>query len=203
LIPKNLRGRLELSLSPSFLLRFSAGYGLAKNKATSTASSQTAGNLTLTRTEAKSKVSGFPVEATMIWQIPLDQEERFGVHFGLGGGFYSYKFKAEGFYELTGSPFPSNNRRDNLKNPDLKISGLAQFFVAGVSLRLNSAARATFEISKMGFSDLKAKQNGERSNFTGPSFERFKGTSEEDYNAGSGFNDVAFALGLSMNLGKR
>jgi hypothetical protein len=60
-----------------------------------------------------------------------------------------------------------------------------------------------FEISKMGLSGLKIKQNDEyidNLRYFTPIL--IKETQEDDYNANSGFNDIGLTLGISFDLGK-
>ena len=191
LIPQNVRGRFELGLGSNLGLRFSAGYGSTKK------SSEVSG--ANYQSKAKFTASGFPVEGAMIFSLPLDNAKRFTTHFGLGGGYYSYKFKSEGFNEPTGPP----NSRQDLSGEEITISGPAQFFVAGFSLGINSKMRATFELSKLGLSWLKETQNNTYSiNFASSDPINYTEISEDDYHAGSGFDDVALSFGISMNLGK-
>jgi hypothetical protein len=197
LIPKNLRGRVEIGLGSVFLLRLSMGYGYTRDKLEYTEATTNASRY---RLEAKFTAAGFPAETALLLQWPLDNGRNFTAHFGLGGGFYSYKFKIAGFEEQTAAV---PNARDEFDKMEMKISGLAQFFVAGFDLRLNSRFKATLEISKLGLSLLKEKQ--ETAGTTTPDFGNaitYKQTSEKDYAAAGGINDLAFSLGLSLNLGK-
>ena len=193
-IPKNIRGRIELGLGRDFILRFAAGYGFMQDVAKLTRSSQANGSNGSPRIyrEAKFSVAGVPAEATMFWRVPLDDQGLLAIQFGLGGGFYSYKIKSKQFLEITGSSNPGDNGRLEFQAPEMKLSGPAQFFVAGFAIRLSSRASATFEISKLGFSMLKLRRQDDAEGFV----------EKQDYNSGAGLSDVALALGINLNLSK-
>lgn len=195
IIPQNIRAHVDLNVSSSFALRLSAGYGMTKHQ---NSFSGTAGSARL-RSEATVKASGFPLEGAMIFQLPLDGTRRFGVHFGVGGGFYSYKFKAEGFEEISGSSIASENRRNNFTIPAVKLSGPAQFFLLGFDLRLSSKIRTTLELSKLGWSGMKEKQED---HYMYPISGNVSESQQDHYNADSGFNDIGLSFGMSLNLGK-
>jgi hypothetical protein len=201
-IPKNVRGHVDFNVSSSFALRLSVGYGMARHKSSFTGKSEPAGSAQL-HSEATVTASGVPLEGVMLFQLPLNDTQRFAVHFGVGGGFYSYKLKTEGFDEITGSSVPSENRRINFSIPEVKLSGPAQFFLLGFDLRLNAKLRATFELSKLGFSGLKAKQEATNElNFPGGPNLVITEKQQDNYNAGSGFNDIGLSFGMSLSLGK-
>ena len=194
MIPQNIRGRVELGLSRELSLRLAAGYGFMKDESKFTRTFQfnnPAGSGRLYR-EVKFSVTGVPVEATLLWQVPLDDRQMLTIQFGLGGGFYSYKLKAERLVEATNSSDPSGNTRSEFHAPEVKLSGPAQFFMAGLGVRISSRARATFEISKLGFSMLKQQRDGDSDGFI----------EKQDYNSGAGLSDVALSLGINMNLSK-
>ena len=189
LIPQNVRGRLELGLGSNWGLRVSAGYGYTKQKSEINGANYGWG--------AKFTASGFPVEGAMLCFVPLSKERRFGAHFGLGGGYYSYRFESEGFNASSSSPNPLQN----FSEEKMTISGPAQFFIAGFSIGITAKMRATFELSKLGLSWLKEKRNYEYTfNPTSNNPITYTEMHEDDYHAGSGFDDVALSFGLSMNL---
>lgn len=198
--PNNLRGHIDFNASSSFVLRFSMGYGATKENTEYTGTLQSNGVDGSEQLHRKTnvKVSGFPVEGAMLFQLPLDNEQRVGVHFGLGGGYYSYTFKGEFISETKGSSIPSENYSTRFEFPEMTISGPAQFFLLGFDLRLNSRLRGTLELSKLGLSGLKQKQEEK---YESNSYES-KTQRNDKYNAANGLNDVAFSFGVSLQLGK-
>lgn len=204
MVPKNLRGRIELELGRGLALRFSAGYGFTGEKLQyfSQPAGATGGSGQF-RQEEKFTARGFPLEAALLLKYPF---QKFGVHFGVVGGFYSYKFKSEGFSESTGNADPGQNYRRGLTGEELKISGFAQSFLMGVSLQISAKLEAAFEISKLGYSRLQEKQNDQRvisSIFDPLPAVMARGTSRRDYNAGSGLEDIALSLGINLKMGNK
>lgn len=197
MVPRHVRAHLEYGPASRLVVRLAAGYGFMRDQANFTRNVAGNGISGRLHRETKFSVAGFPVEASLIWRLPLDNGKRFSVHGGLGGGFYSYKFKVKQFYEIIDSSNPAANERGEFEAPDLKLSGFAQFFLAGFALTLNKKLHATFEISKMGLSLLKWNSEHEQS-----AGEVAKVTSKRDYNAGRGFDDVAMTIGLGLKLGK-
>ena len=190
-VPKHIRGNLEIAVGTHTLLRGSVGYGMTKHETKSDVSYQ--GNRFTE--EFKIDVKGLPIEGAFIFHVPIDNQNRFEVRFGLAGGYYSYTIKQEGFREEV---FNNQVFRDELDEPDIKISGIAQSFLAGLSIGISPKIRAILEVSKMGFSMIKVKQdieiedNGTKINV---------GESEENFNAATGLNDLGVTVGIYFNLG--
>jgi len=186
-VPKQLRGRLELTLNPLLLVRLSAGYGSTTEKQKSNSTSSI--GAIINELEIKGKTTGIPVESMIFLQTPIDKKEVFSVRLGLALGYYSYKTKITGFIDdaVTGE-------RYDIDVPDIKISGFAQSFMIGASIQLSRKVSTFFEFSKLGFSFLKLKQDLLNEN------DEKVGEREEDYNAAPGLDDLGMAIGVSLGL---
>lgn len=206
IIPKNIRCRIEILLSRYFIARFSVGYGMTKqgmDYSMNRPSDYSTGPSKY-ESEAKYSASGFPIEGTIIFSVPVDKKEICSFYFGLGIGYYNYTFKAEGFYEQSGSDFSSYNYRENYVTPDVKLSGFGQFFMTGMNIQFISRLGAFIEVSKLGLSLLKEKSDiffitVEDHEIT---HTEIIGEQKIDYKAKNGFKDVGLSIGIRLNLGK-
>lgn len=223
LIPKNIRGNLEFNLSSNIRLRFSGGYGYTKEKLSTNA--QLFGDYgsaiiypSQINRDVKFSAAGFPLECSAIFRLPFDDAGKFAVYFGVGGGYYFYKYNGTGFQEQNTRPDSlehSNSPvyvRGDLQSSELKIAGFAQFFLLGLDFRLTSRIKVNIEIGKIGLSGLSMKKSYEyaplRSGYDyyyrGSSMlyqpPTIKETRELDYNAGGGLSEVALLVGVSLDL---
>ena len=197
LAPKNIRGVVTVPISQVTYLRLSAGFGMTSIKNEREASDDGFSS----RFESEIKVSGLPLEGGLMFQVPVNNAGNILLRLGVMGGFYNYTIKQEGFSEFTSG---NNTNREDFEDTDIKLSGIAQSFLFGLSVCLSESIQANLEFSKLGLSLLKIKEDVEVTEFNDQGVETGKrkiGESKQDFNAASGLNDLGISLGISVNLG--
>lgn len=203
--PKNFRGLMELALKPKTRLRLAAGYGSGQthyHESRLDYETGISGHPPQRITAATEiRVSGLLVESTLLWQLPIrfpkDEQRRLSVHAGAGLGFYSYLFKAGGWWQQRSDSLnAAEDFRRDLSLPDSQIRGLSQFLLLAVDFRVLSNAALTFEYSRKGFFDLRlvrAKFSNEAERTTHV---------RDKYHSRINFDHDGFTLGLKWNFGK-
>jgi len=186
-VPKQVRGMVGFSFHSSILLRVAAGY----------ASTQYKDRIQFSNTllELEHELPGYSAEVAIIFHAPIDDQEKFNLLFGLGGGFYSYTLKSKYGSE---SLLPSGTIT---RIPDDKFSGFAQTFIFGFSIRFTERLGITFELAKLklGLSMIKEKQDILSIESQGIEPQKI-GESEKNYNAAPGLEDLAMTLGVNFHL---
>lgn len=203
LIPINFKASFSYYFIPNLAIRFSSGYGYArqKNQDKIDYSKIHLKNI-VAKNESKFSVAGFPAEITMLFQIPIDVRANALLHFGVGLGYYIYNYKAEGASKEIYTETNRQIRDEKYVNPELNLSGSAQFFVLGFDIRLGAKAGATLEISKIGWSMMKLTRDivSQEIDDGEVEYEEKYGYWQQDYTAKNGFNDIAVSLGLFWPL---
>lgn len=203
LVPVNLKVNFSYYFIPSLAIRFSSGYGFSKQK---NASEIDYGEIDVQNLKSHESstfsAAGFPTEAALIFKTPFDARATMFFHLGIGIGYYVYNYQAEGkFRELTSK---TNEKiiAEEYANPQMTLSGGAQFFIMGLEININSRLSALLEVTKVGWSLMTLtqdilKQDVESGKITN---ERKYGFSRQDYTVKNGFEDLAVSLGLNWNL---
>lgn len=191
IVPKNIRARFEYPFSKYVYLRITAGYGTTSSKY----ERNTQFDSFSSKSEFKISTSGFPAEAGIHFQAWKCKDGIILIRGGIVFGIYNYTSKVEGFDEATGG------ERNEIQEPDVKISGMAQSFVVGCGIAINENVTVLFELAKMGWSMIKIKQDIELENIDGS--RQTIGEWKQDWNALTGLNDLSVVMGISFALGSK
>lgn len=201
LVPTIFKANFHYYFTPNFALRFASGYGFAyqANKFFVDYSIIDTLNLQL-KDNTTFLMSGFPVETALIAQTSLDAQDKFMVHFGLGIGFYTYNYRAEGtFKQFQEDKKPSEQE---YINPEMTLSGWAQYFTAGMNIQINQYIGASFEVAKVGFSQMKIENDVVKQvRYDSNTINDFKyGNQIQNYSTKSGLEDLAISAGFYLIL---
>ncbi len=203
LVPTNFKADFSYYLTPHFALRFSSGYAFARqvNKYFVDYSRLDSAEVKFSD-KARFTMSGFPVETAMIFQMPVDADNTLFFHVGLGMGYYAYNYRTSGITKEASSVTDRVNWQEEYLVPDVTLSGWAQFILFGIHLHVSKNVGASFELSKVGLSYVKIKQDIARLDIYGREIQNqfIYGVRQQDYNAQTGFDDVALSLGIYWRL---
>jgi len=203
LIPINFRANFSYYFTPKLAIRFSSGYGFSQQKSHHEIDfSQMHEMDVIFKNESKFTVTGFPAEVALLCQTPIDPRANIFVHFGIGFGYYAYNYKAEGAAEELESNMNRQNRKENYVNPQINLSGGAQFFVLGFDINIGSKVGATLEFSKIGWSMMKLTRDivSQQIEAGQVEYENKYGYWQQDYAVKNGFDDITVSLGLFWQL---
>ena len=203
IIPTNIRANFSYYLTPTVAVRFSSGYGFSVQK--------DKGNIDYGKIDSMNakladesifSMAGFPLETALIFQKPIDTQENILFHIGIGVGYYSYNYKAEGKFKESNSELNKIRWKEEYRTPETTLSGWAQFFVLGLNINLNQNMAASFEVSKIGLSSMRLvtdiiKQEVYDREITN---ELMYGYRQHDYKTKGGFEDIAISLGIYWKL---
>lgn len=203
IIPLNIKANFYYHFTPKLALRFSSGYGFFRS------SSEDLIDPSIIHTEQKRveevanfSVTGFPAEMAVLFQAPLDVRANMFFHFGLGIGYYAYNYHAEGTSRQFNPKTNLQLLKENYINPEMTLSGFAQFFLMGFDLSLSNRIGATIEISKAGFSRLKLTRDIVTQEVSSGKIanETKYGVSRQDYPLPVGLDDIGISFGLVWQL---
>lgn len=203
LFPINFKANFSYYFTPNWAIRFSSGYGFSRQKSNDEIDyGKIHTRDTIVRNESIFTVTGFPLEAALIFQTPIDARATMFLHFGIGFGYYAYNYQAEGTFKEFDSKTSVKFREENYTNPAMTLSGGAQFFILGFNINITPLIGATLEVSKVGWGMMKLNRDfiqqevdgGKISNETKYGFE------QQDYIINNGLDDLAVSLGLFWQL---
>ncbi|MDZ7263134.1 MAG: hypothetical protein ONB16_01025 [candidate division KSB1 bacterium] len=202
-IPLNFKANFHYYFTPKLALRFSSGYGFFQS---SSEDMIDYGILHMQENKieeiASFSVTGFPAELAVLFQAPLDVRANMFFHFGLGIGYYAYNYQAEGTLKQFNSKTKLQLLKENYINPEMTLSGFAQFFLIGFDLSLNNRLGAMIEISKAGLGRLKLTRDIVKQEVSSGKIvnETKYGVSRQDYPFPIGLDDIAISFGLIWQL---
>jgi hypothetical protein len=203
LIPINFKANFSYYFTPNLAIRFSSGYGFSQQRNQNEVDfSKIDSRDEKFEHQSKFSVTGFPAEIALIFQTPVDVRANMFVHFGLGLGYYVYNYKAEGTVEVLESETNGQQFKENYSNPEMTLSGGAQFFIFGFDINVSPSLGVTLEASKVGLSLMKLTRDiviqtvdaGE------VAYEKEYGYQKKDYTVGNGLDDLAISLGIYWQL---
>ena len=203
LVPTNIKAHFSYYFTPKIAVRFSSGYSFAKQTDKEKIDYGEIDSLNLKLADKSDFImNGFPIETTLLFQTPLDKNENTLLHFGIGIGYYSYNYKAEGIYKELYSDTDDTKWKEEYNNPEITLSGWAQFFVMGFDINLSNDFGASFEISKIGLSFINIKNDVVLQKVYDHEieYEIKYGYQQYDYKKKSGLEDVALSLGIYWRL---
>ncbi len=203
LIPINFKANFTYYFNPKLAIRFSSGYGFSQqNSHNEIDFSKIHSKDVIYKNESKFTVTGFPAEVALLFQTAIDPRANLFFHFGMGLGYYAYNYKAEGTIEELESKTNEQNREENYINPEVNLSGGAQFFVLGFDINIGAKVGATLEISKIGWSMMKLTRDivSQEINVEEIAYETKYGYKRQDYAIKNGFDDIAVSLGVFWQL---
>jgi len=203
LVPTQFKADFYYDFNPNFAIRFSSGYSFAQqNNRNEIDFGQLDSMDVKLYDNAHFSVAGFPIETAIIFRTALDKNQNILVHAGLGLGYYSYNYRSEGSYEEAYSESNQTKWEENYQNPDITLSGWAQFFTVGFNLNLGRSIGASFELSKIGLSFLHLKRDVVKQ-FVYAHEVEYKiryGYQKNDYKTKNGFEDLAISVGIYWKL---
>lgn len=203
LVPVNLKINFSYYFIPSLAIRFSSGYVFSRQKSTNEIDY---GRINLQDLKVNERstftASGFPTEAALVFKTPFDARANTFFHLGIGVGYYAFNYQAEGKFQKLTSKTSEKIVVEEYVNPQMTLSGGAQFFIMGLEMNITPRVSAFFEVSKIGWSAMSLRQD-----ILKQEVEAGKITTEikyghfrQDYPVKNGFEDIAISLGLNWNL---
>ena len=151
--PRHLRARVEFGLNKNLTARLAAGQGSFRQMHYEFGQYDAAGTMATINSESQFTSSGKSVEFAVLHRLPFhfrsDPHRWINLHFGAGLAYDSYRFTAEGSWELRFFE-PRPDEHNDFILPSAKYTGLAQFFVGAVEFRPVSAIAAMFEMTVNG-----------------------------------------------------
>ncbi len=203
LVPVDLKVNFAYYFTPSVAVKFSSGYGFSKQKNVNEIDygKINVNNLKLKDT-ATFSATGFPTEIALIFKTPFDARANLFFHFGVGFGYYVYNYQAEGKFRQLNSKTEEKIVEEEYVNPQVTLSGGAQFFIMGLEMNINPRVSASLEVSKIGWSLMTLTQDVLKQDVEAGEIinETKYGFSRQDYSVKNGFEDIAVSLGLNWNL---
>jgi len=203
LVPVDLKVNFAYYFTPSVAVKFASGYGFSEQKNVNEIDYGKIDMQNLKLTDSATfSATGFPTEIALIFKTPFDARANLFFHFGVGFGYYVYNYQAEGKFRQLMSKTAEKIIEEEYVNPQVSLSGGAQFFIMGLEMNINSRVSASLEVSKIGWSLMTLtqdilKQDIEAGEITN---EKKYGFSRQDYSVKNGFEDIAVSLGLNWNL---
>jgi len=207
LVPTTFKANFNYYITPNVAVRFSSGYGFTRQTYSDKSDFRNIDDLDIILTdEAIFTMDGFPLETALIFQTAVDKNQNISVYIGLGFGYYAYNFKAKGTFnytEFVNAAEPDTIKwEENYLNPEMSLSGVAQFFVLGLNINLGQNFGASFEISKIGLSYMRLKSDIIKQEIAGHNvtYEVKYGSRRHDYKKKNGLDDVAITAGIFWRL---
>ena len=207
LVPTTFKANFNYYITPNVAVRFSSGYGFTRQTYHGESDFRDIDTLDVILTdESIFTMAGFPLETALIFQTAIDKNQNISLYFGLGFGYYAYNYKAEGTFNYT--EFVNVAEPDTIKweenylNPEMSLSGVSQFFVLGLNINLGSNFGASFEVSKIGLSYMRLRNDIIKQEISGHkvTYEVKYGSRRHDYKKKNGFDDVAITAGIYWRL---
>ncbi|UCE05913.1 MAG: hypothetical protein JSW07_20360 [bacterium] len=203
LIPINFKANFNYYFTPNLAIRFSSGYGFSQQKSKNEIDySEIHSRDAIVKNESLFTVTGFPAEAALIFQTPVDVRATMFLHFGIGFGYYAYNYQAEGTLKEYESKTRVLTLEENYVNPAMTLSGGAQFFILGFDISITPIIGTTLEVSKVGWSMMKfTRDEIKQENKPGDvNYDKKYGYEQQDYTGRNGFDDLAVSLGIFWQL---
>ncbi len=203
LVPINFKANFNYYFTPNLAVRFSSGYGFYQQTMNSeTDFDKIHTNDTIEKHEANFLVTGFPAEAALIFQSPIDARATMFFHFGFGIGYYAYNYEAAGTLKEFDLQTNQPTLNEKYKNPEMTLSGGAQFFILGFDVNITPRIVATLEFSKAGWSMMRLSRDVVTQEIEAGeiSYETKYGYEQEDYTVKNGLDDVAVSVGIFWQL---
>jgi hypothetical protein len=160
------------------------------------------------REDIRSKVSGFFVNAALIYPLFLNSSRSFSVYPGIGIGFHTYQYSGD--WDVTvedGSGGDPPKNQVSGKFDKATLSGLCQQYILGMSFRVSERFSLFVEFSKLGFSWMKQKRHIDETVYEETSAGNYEETAritvaeqKSDYHAKGGLNDLGFVFGMKIAL---
>ena len=216
-IPKVVRGLIYVKTEHGFLLKGALGYGITKSgekidypakTIKFTDSDGYPHDFVQDRSfkEINTKVTGFSSDIALLYPITLDNAKRFSIYPGIGVGYYNYNYSGE-WNSLTEvkSGYTTDRTTSKGNYDKSKLAGFGQYFVLGFEVKATDRTFLVFEFTKLGYSMLKIKDDDDlvlSKDYT-QSTEAYRetiGTTEYDYNANGGLNDISITMGVKFRL---
>lgn len=203
IVPVNLMATFFYYFTPSLAVRFSSGYGFSQHKSNHEIDYGKIDMMNLKVNDTSTfTATGFPTEVAVIFKTPFDARANLFFYLGAGLGYYVYNYQAEGALKKLTSKTNAKISAEEYINPEMTLSGSAQFFIMGLEININPRVSASLEVSKLGWSSMILtqdilKQDVEAGVITN---ERKYGYSRQDYPVKNGVEDITIALGLNWNL---
>jgi len=203
LIPLSFKANFNYHFTLKLALRFSSGYGFSRQKIYSEIDYGII-NLRDSKIEdgATFSMTGFPAEIALLFQTPIDVRANLFVHFGIGVGYYAYNYQAEGISKELTSKTLTPKWKESYLNPQMTLSGSAQFFILGFDLNISPRIGATLEMSKVGLSMMRLKGDILKQEVEAGTIatEKKYGYYRQDYPVQNGFEDIAVSFGIFWQL---
>ncbi|MBD3287191.1 hypothetical protein GF337_00160 [candidate division KSB1 bacterium] len=203
LVPATLQAEFNYYFHPKVGLRFSSGYGYSQVDDKSAVNYEIIDtDEAIYRNKSTFKMSGFPVELAIVFRNSISQSQNIFLKLGLGVGYYAYNFRSEGALRKLDGETSELIWEELYSNPELSLSGAAQFFLFGMDINITSEIGATLELSKVGLSFVKVKQDVvEQVIFNREIENQIKyGYWERAYHPQNGLDDIALSVGIFWKL---
>jgi len=203
LVSTNIKASFNYYITPKVAVRFSSGYGFARQTSVGEVDYGAIDSMNVKiDNESIFSMVGFPVETTLLFQTAIDNNENLLIHVGIGMGYYSYNYKAEGSLKESYSESNETKLTEEYINPEMTLSGWAQFFTLGLNINLSQNMGASLEISKIGLSYMHIRNDIIKQQIDDHEieYEYNYGYRQQDYKSRSGLEDVAISLGIYWRL---
>ena len=203
MVPATLQAEFNYFFHPNVAVRFSSGYGYSQFEDKGYV------NYGIIDTEqakyhnkATFKMTGFPVDLAILFRNSVSKDQNIFLKLGLGVGYYAYNFKSDGELRKIDAETNALIWEEQYSNPTLSLSGAAQYFVFGMDINISSKIGASFELSKVGLSFVKVKQDVvEQVIYNREVENQIKyGYWERAYHPQNGLDDIALSVGLYWRL---
>ncbi len=203
LLPLDLKASFYYFFTPNLAIRFASGYGFSQQKAKDYLDfSKIHVGQKIYQSQSLFSVAGFPAEAVLLFQTPIDVRANSFLHFGIGLGYYVYNYQARGTIAELNAKTMVMLQEKKYRSPELTLSGAAQFFVLGFEIKVTSRMAAILELSKLGWSSMNLTQDHVHQQVESGkiTFEYQYGFWKQNYGTRNGFEDIAMSLGVLWQL---
>lgn len=203
LVPSQLKANYTYFFTRNIGLRFSSGYIFARQLNRENVNFGRIDSLDLRyEDKARFKLSGFPVELAFVFQVPIDTRENFFFNVGIGAGYYTYNYESNGSikeFRVSNGKVLKDEKYDI---PYTTLTGWAQFISVGTTLRISRNMGASFELSKVGFSNLYFEKDVVKRQIYEREIEHqfIYGSEKDDYTTKKGFDDISMVVGIFWYL---
>jgi len=203
LVPSQLKANFTYFFTNHVGIRFTSGYVFARQLNRSNVDFSQIDSLDFRYEEkARFKLSGYPLEAALVLQTPLDAKENFMINFGIGTGYYTYNYESNGSIKEFRASDGKILRDEEYDVPTTTLTGWAQFIFIGATMRISKTMGASFELSKIGFSNMYLENDVVKRQVYEREIENqfIYGFEKDDHTTRQGFNDISLNFGLFWYL---
>lgn len=203
LVPSQIKANYTHFFSKHIGLRFSSGYIFARQIDRDNVNFGQIDSLDLRyEDKARFKLSGFPVEAAFVFQTPIDSHENFCINMGIGTGYYTYNYESNGSIKEFRVSDGKVLKDEKYDIPTTTLTGWAQFVFIGATMRISKSMGASFELSKVGFSNMYFEKDVVKRQIYEREIEHqfIYGFEKDDYNISKGLDDVSMKVGVFWYL---